>query len=60
MKRLIVSASKAVAFISCAYALGASNEYLFPSEGLQVTFGLTAILIVIAWSEIKDLIRSKK
>lgn len=56
MKRVIVGYLKSVAFISCMYALGASNEYMYSSEGMQVTFGLVAILIVIAWSEIKDLI----
>jgi len=59
MKRLIIGVSKAVVFISCMYALGASNEYMFPSEGMQVTFGLIAILLVIAWSEIKSLINRK-
>lgn len=56
MKRMIISSLKALAFVSCMYALGASNEYMYPSEGMQVTFGIIAILIVIAWSEIKDLI----
>ena len=56
MKRLIISSLKALAFVSCMYALGASNEYMYPSEGMQVTFGIIAILIVIAWSEMKDLI----
>lgn len=59
MKRMIVGALKAFAFVSCAYALGASNEYMSPSEGMQVTFGLIAILLVIAWSEIKNLINRK-
>lgn len=59
MKRIFVSALKSVAFISCMYALGSSNEYLYPAGGMQVTFGIIAILIVIAWSEIKDLIRRR-